>query len=529
MAAGPEGLPAGVAAGPEGLPAGLGGQPAGSGHPAAGSAGLPAGPGGLGAALAWLAAALANLATLALDRQPDAALAAAALDAQHLGDQLDAAKLRLLAAVDGRGAAGAEAGEYAPSTAAWLRARLRMGPGTAHRAVRTARALHRGPLPQTAQALAAGEVAYQHAAALADATHDLPPTRVAEAEPVLLDAARRLDPPSLRRLATHAREVIDPDHAEERGRARLERRGLWLSPTFEGMVDVDGLLDPEAGEAVRAALEPLARPTGPDDERSGAQRRADALAELARQALQADRLPDSGGLRPQVTVTADLASLLARHGVGGSGAWGGVLDAEAVRRLACDATVTRALVHRHPIGGDGGQAGTPDGHGGHAGPGGPASPGRTPHAAAAKDADGQPATGAHASSGTAHRDGGLAQALRAAVPLLPPPLGAPVEVLDLGRATRVVPPALRRGLAVRDGGCVAPGCDRPPGWTDAHHLVHWLHGGATALGNLVLLCRVHHVAVHEGGWRLHRDPATGRVALTPPARGQPRGHAPPAA
>ncbi|HEY2956778.1 MAG TPA: DUF222 domain-containing protein, partial [Actinomycetota bacterium] len=417
MAAGPEGLPAGVAAGPEGLPAGLGGQPAGSGHPAAGSAGLPAGPGGLGAALAWLAAALANLATLALDRQPDAALAAAALDAQHLGDQLDAAKLRLLAAVDGRGAAGAEAGEYAPSTAAWLRARLRMGPGTAHRAVRTARALHRGPLPQTAQALAAGEVAYQHAAALADATHDLPPTRVAEAEPVLLDAARRLDPPSLRRLATHAREVIDPDHAEERGRARLERRGLWLSPTFEGMVDVDGLLDPEAGEAVRAALEPLARPTGPDDERSGAQRRADALAELARQALQADRLPDSGGLRPQVTVTADLASLLARHGVGGSGAWGGVLDAEAVRRLACDATVTRALVHRHPIGGDGGQAGTPDGHGGHAGPGGPASPGRTPHAAAAKDADGQPATGAHASSGTAHRDGGLAQALRAAVPL----------------------------------------------------------------------------------------------------------------
>ncbi|HEY2956618.1 MAG TPA: HNH endonuclease, partial [Actinomycetota bacterium] len=68
-----------------------------------------------------------------------------------------------------------------------------------------------------------------------------------------------------------------------------------------------------------------------------------------------------------------------------------------------------------------------------------------------------------------------------------------------------------------------------PGWTDAHHLHHWLHGGATALGNLVLLCRVHHVAVHEGGWRLHRDPATGRVALTPPARGQPRGHAPPAA
>jgi hypothetical protein len=45
----------------------------------------------------------------------------------------------------------------------------------------------------------------------------------------------------------------------------------------------------------------------------------------------------------------------------------------------------------------------------------------------------------------------------------------------------------------------------------------------------VLLCRTHHVAVHEGGWRLARDPTTGHVTLTPPARGQPRGHAPPAA
>ena len=81
--------------------------------------------------------------------------------------------------------------------------------------------------------------------------------------------------------------------------------------------------------------------------------------------------------------------------------------------------------------------------------------------------------------------GRLAEALRAAAALLPPPLGAPVELLELGRATRVVPPALRRALAVRDGGCAAPGCDRPPPWTDAHHLRHWLHGGPTNLDNLV--------------------------------------------
>src|SRR5712691_8435043 len=51
--------------------------------------------------------------------------------------------------------------------------------------------------------------------------------------------------------------------------------------------------------------------------------------------------------------------------------------------------------------------------------------------------------------------------------------------------------ALRRALGARDGGCRFPGCDRPPGWTDAHHMEHWADGGATALSNTVLLCRPH--------------------------------------
>jgi hypothetical protein len=51
---------------------------------------------------------------------------------------------------------------------------------------------------------------------------------------------------------------------------------------------------------------------------------------------------------------------------------------------------------------------------------------------------------------------------------------------------------------------VVPGCDRPVAWCEAHHLRHWLHGGATDLENLVLLCRTHHRAVHEGGRHLHR-------------------------
>jgi hypothetical protein len=79
------------------------------------------------------------------------------------------------------------------------------------------------------------------------------------------------------------------------------------------------------------------------------------------------------------------------------------------------------------------------------------------------------------------------------------------EVLDLGRRTEVVSPAQRRALAHRDQHCRFPGCDRPVGWTDAHHLVHWIRDGVTDLDNLVLLCRRHHKACHEGGWELVRD------------------------
>jgi hypothetical protein len=79
-------------------------------------------------------------------------------------------------------------------------------------------------------------------------------------------------------------------------------------------------------------------------------------------------------------------------------------------------------------------------------------------------------------------------------------MSAASEPLDVGRRTPVVPASLRRALVVRDGHCRFPGCDRPPAWSDAHHVHHWADGGPTALSNLVLLCRRHHRLVHERGW-----------------------------
>lgn len=75
------------------------------------------------------------------------------------------------------------------------------------------------------------------------------------------------------------------------------------------------------------------------------------------------------------------------------------------------------------------------------------------------------------------------------------------EPLDVGRATRVVPAGMRRALEARDGGCTFPGC-RSRRRLDAHHVIHWVFDGETAMWNLVLLCRRHHRIVHEGEWDL---------------------------
>jgi hypothetical protein len=258
------------------------------------------------------------------------------------------------------------------------------------------------------------------------------------------------------------------------------------------MVAVDGLLEAEAGQTLLAALAPLARPADATDTRSGSQRNADALTELARRSLEAGRLPETGGVRPQLTVIVDLDSLLGHPpGVGGEIGGTGPLPPEACRRLACDGALTRVLVTRHP-------------HLDH-------DPrGTAPH----PSLSGDPTPGPH----DPIRVPELGTRLRAALALLPPVLGGgPTVPMEVGRASRVVTAAQRSALAVRDGGCVFPDCSRPLAWCEAHHLRHWLHGGPTDLANLALLCRTHHRAVHEGGWRLARQP-DGRLTATPPHR-----------
>jgi hypothetical protein len=161
-----------------------------------------------------LAEVVDGLAAQDLEGLTDAALAEQALGLRRLVDRLEGQWLQHLAAVDGRGAAGADQGTPAPSTASWLRNRLHLGAAAATSCVRTARALFRGPLTGTAQALCDGELSAAHASALAHGTHHLPTQVSIEAEPVLVDAARHLDPPRLRRVLGHLVQATDPDAAD---------------------------------------------------------------------------------------------------------------------------------------------------------------------------------------------------------------------------------------------------------------------------------------------------------------------------
>jgi Domain of unknown function (DUF222) len=217
-------------------------------------------PAGTPAGLSALAADLQGLADENRDGLADAARAERVLALQGLADRLHGQLLAELADVDARGAAGTEQGLPAGSTAAWLRARLRMSATTAASLVRTARALYRGPLTATAQALAEGTISVAHAQVLAAGTQELPAHRAAAAEPVVLAAARRLDPPRLRRAITHLRFAADPEGADTRAQHQQQQRGLWVSSTWEGMVAVNGLLDPEAGQTLLAALDPWPAP-----------------------------------------------------------------------------------------------------------------------------------------------------------------------------------------------------------------------------------------------------------------------------
>ena len=246
--------------------------------------------------MAPLAAVVDDLAAQDLDGLPDAALAEEALALRRLLDRLEGQWHQRLAAVDGRGAAGADHGTPA-STASWLRNRLHLGAAAAHNAVRTARALFRGPSPKRPRPCATASSPQPTPARSPTApvtSHSRWPPRPRRCWWRRPDASTH---PGCGGWSPTCTRLLIPRAPTTRPSGAIGG-GAVAGPNLGGHGRPRGLLEPEAGQTLAAALEPLARPASAHDTRSGDQRRADALVELARRTLGQAGCPRAAGSAP---------------------------------------------------------------------------------------------------------------------------------------------------------------------------------------------------------------------------------------
>ncbi len=86
--------------------------------------------------------------------------------------------------------------------------------------------------------------------------------------------------------------------------------------------------------------------------------------------------------------------------------------------------------------------------------------------------------------------------------IIPVLLGGEGRILDIGRASRVFPPHIRKALTARDKGCAFPGCTIPASWCEAHHITYWSRGGTSGTDNGTLLCSHHHHLIHKEQWTI---------------------------
>jgi Domain of unknown function (DUF222) len=322
------------------------------------------------------------------------------------------------------------------------------------------------------------------------------------ADDILAGRAHAADARTLAALGEQIHAAADPGSHLGEELSRRQRRFLSVSRGFEGMGEVAGRLDPEAAERAITVLNALAQKSGPDDDRSAAQRRADAFDTLCKSWLESGNLPapkDGRPRRDRVIVTIPYGTLVGIQGAPTAILGAGTpISAQAARRMACDAAVRRVV-----IASPGDQVTCSCGH--HCSPAdrdGSARDGSARDGSARDDREGYGPTAR------------LASALRAAIASLPPPLGARSAVIDAGRCVPTFTQPMRDALHAQYGGrCTFPGCDQPA--TVDHHLIHWADGGPTSVANGAPVCAYHHYLVHEGGWRLTKD-VLGQITAVPP-------------
>ena len=329
--------------------------------------------------------------------------------------------------------------ENAEPVTDWFRHECGMQFGTAVDRLNVGQQLEK--LPESAVAVVNGEIGFAHLSVMARMVRDIDQAvlKTGFDESAVLEKAKTYTPGRLWHYCLRLRHALNAEGVAAEQRISAEERWLRLAPMEDGSLSISGRLDSVGGAAFRAAIEPLARPTGKDDNRCSQRRNADAAVELATLALDSGSLPHVASQRPHLQVTTTLETLCEKAGSPGAEMeFAFPISSKTVQRIACDSSIARVIF-------------------------GPGS-----------------------------------------------------VVVDAGRARRVVSGATRRALNARDQICQWPGCERTASQSAAHHMVHWIKGGATDLSNLILLCHRHHWMVHEGGWQLVRGKDERLLAVPPP-------------
>ena len=368
-------------------------------------------------------------------------------------NQLAALRMDAIAAFDARG--GAQIGGYR-TTADWLGATTGISqPGGM---VNTARAL-RDELTHTAAALAAGDISEEHLTAIRRA-HRMLAEDFPAFEKTVVDYATTNTVKNLRGYTDLLINQYRPDDFDDDAETRRDKRKLYLSRSLDGWWHLTGLLDPETGEHFQAALDVYADRADDTDPRSPAQRRTDALTEIADKAV-ADINRTSGRgnvlIKISTTTTPDTSTT----------------DSD---------TDTEDSEPTKPDPADNGP--------------GPWPPGTT---ITPTNPNWPAGTTATWPSGTLMTRPDLAKTTCNAQITTIIGTGTTWQPLAAGTTERFASPTQRLALQARDGDtCIHEHCTVPANRTIAHHLIHWADGGPTDIWNLGLFCGHHHDHAHKG-------------------------------
>jgi hypothetical protein len=198
-------------------------------------------------------------------------------------------------------------------------------------------------LPMVAEALSRGEISYQSASVICHQRESLGEKSDCLDEEQWLGFARKHTIKDLNWIADHFRYAVDPEGFERETEENYEERFLHISE-MRGKYHLSGVLDREAGAALKTAIDGLAKRLGQDDRRTPKQRRADALTEVVYKAMDEGQLPKRNGVRPHITITTTLEGLKGELGAAASELEAGMpISSKTVQRFACDGTLSRVL------------------------------------------------------------------------------------------------------------------------------------------------------------------------------------------